>query len=183
MVASKAPLSKFLDIKAPVGGQLSPDGTLYYVNRAGAAYQLFRKPASPDSIAKQLTDFEDGVAGFNLSPNGKNIVIAASVGGDEQNDLYLMPTRTCEIKPLMVDRDVVYGSVLWKRDSSGFAFRANDKSRRDFYVYGYDVAWARTELLYMSEGSNYPADWSRDGSKLLVGTYHSNNYQQIFEVN
>ena len=117
VAASKAPLSKFLDIKAPVGGQLSPDGTLYYVNRAGAAYQLFRMPASPDSIAKQLTDFEDGVAGFNLSPNGKNVVIAASVGGDEQNDLYMMRTRTFEIKPLMVDRGVVYGSVLWKRDN------------------------------------------------------------------
>lgn len=180
--AAKAPLSDYLNIKAPVGGQLSPEGDLYYVNRAGKAYQLFRRPSEPGSIAKQLTDFEDGIAGFSLSPDGKNVIITASVGGDEQNDLYLMPTNTCQIGSLLVDRKVVFGSVLWKRDSSGFAYRANDKASRDFYVYGYELASATPKLIYQDEGSNYPADWSRDGSKLLVGKYNSNNYQQIFEV-
>ena len=180
--AARAPLAGFLDIKAPVAGQLSPDGTLYYMNRAGQAYQLFRRDSQPGSEPVRVSSFEDGVAGFTLSPDGKQVVILAGRGGDEQLDLFLMPTETLNIRPLMVDRSVVYSSVVWKRDSSGFAFRANDRSPRDFHVYAYDLASARTELVLAAEGSNSPADFSRDGSKLIIGKYNSNSYQQVFEV-
>ncbi|UCG32570.1 MAG: S9 family peptidase, partial [Phycisphaerales bacterium] len=180
--ASEAELESFLAIRAPYGGRLSPDGTLYYMKRAEEAYQIFARSDTAGAKAERLTDFEDGVGGFSLSPDGRHIVITAGKGGDEQNDVYLMPTETREIRPLLIDRSVVYGSAEWRRDSSGFAYRANEKAPRDFHVYDYDLASGRSRLLFESEGMNAPADWTRDGRRLLVSKMHSASHQQIFEV-
>ncbi|GJM25441.1 MAG: peptidase S9 family protein [Phycisphaerae bacterium] len=176
-----ASMSQFIKISAPGSGDLAPDGTFYFIDDPDGVYQLFSRKSLADK-AKALTTFEDGISGYSLSDDGAWMVIGASIGGDEQDDLYLMDTKTEKIEPLLVDRESVFGSVVWRPDSKAFAYRANKESKNDFYVYVYDLEARESKRVLDKEGYFYPADFSPDQSRLMVGKYNSSTYSQLFEV-
>lgn len=178
--AEQATLDQFLAIRAARNGQLAPDGTFYFMDRPEAAYQLFVRRG--DEPPRALTDFPDGIMTYDLSPDGRYIVVVAGRGGDEQGDLYLLTTATGRIEPLFESREISYGSVVWRRDSGAFAYRANDRSPRDFHVYVFDLRTRQPRSVWAHEGSNFPVDFSSDGTRLIVQRYHSSYYQQAWEV-
>ncbi len=180
--ADKSPsMAQFIKISAPSSGDLAPNGSFYYIDDPDGVYQLFRK-STPTDASKLLTRFQDGIGGYSLSDDGAWIVIGASIGGDEQNDLYLLDTKTDKIEPLLVDRETVFGSVIWRPDSKAFAYRANKDSKNDFYVYVYDLESRASKCVHDKSGYFFPADFSPDQSRLMVGKYNSSTYSQLFEV-
>ncbi len=176
-------ISRFIKIKWPGSGEMAPDGRFYYVFNPDGIHQLFRAgPEGPSEAAKQLTHFEDGIGGYALSDDGKHIAITAATGGSEQNDLYLLDTANDKLVDLFIDPKIVYGSPVWRRDSKAFAFRANADSPTDFHVYLYDLSAQSHRRVFEGKGHHYPVDFSRDGTRLLVGRYNSASFSQIFEV-
>lgn len=174
-------MAQFIKISAPSSGDLAPDGTFYMIDDPDGVYQLFCKK-SPSDKPKALTNMMDGISGYSISDDGAWIVFGASIGGDEQDDLYLLDTKTEKIEPLLVDRETVFGSVVWRSDSKGFAYRANDKSKNDFYVYVYDLESRTSKCVHDKSGYFFPADFSPDLSRLMVGKYNSSTYSQLFEI-
>jgi dipeptidyl aminopeptidase/acylaminoacyl peptidase len=177
----KASISQFIKIRAPHAGHLAPNGDFYYVYRHDGVRQLFRRAAGED-VGALLTHFEDGIGGYSVSHDGRWIAITAARGGDEQYDIYLMDAATDELKPLLVDRDTVFGSIVWNRTSSAFAYRANKESKADFHLYVYDVEDNRNKRVFDKSGYWYPIDFKRDGSKLLCGKYVSASESHLWEV-
>lgn len=176
-----ASMAQFIKISAPSSGDLAPDGTFYSIDDPDGVYQLFSKK-SPTDPAKALTILEDGISGYSLSDDGAWIVFGASIGGDEQDDLYLLNTKTEKIEPLLVDRESVFGSVVWRPDSKAFAYRANKDSKNDFHVYVYDLATRESKRVLDKEGYFFPTDFSPDQTRLMVGKYNSSTYSQVFEI-
>ncbi len=177
-------IERYIKMRWPRSAELGPDQTLYFIYDPEGIRQLFKVvPGKQQKDAVKLTSFPDGIGGYSLSEDGRWIAITASAGGSEQADLFLMDTTTGTMKPLFENPDVVYGSVVWRRDSNGFAYRANDESPSDFYVYVYNVRDKSHKKVYAHKGYNYPADFSRDGRKLVVGRYNSASYSQLFEIN
>ncbi len=174
-------MAQFIKISAPSSGDLAPDGTFYFIDDPDGVYQLFCKK-SPTGAAKALTDLEDGISGYSLSDDGAWIVFGASIGGNEQDDLYLLNTKTEKIEPALVDRETVFGSVVWQPDSKAFAYRANRESKNDFYVYVYDLETRESKRVCDKSGYFFPADFSPDQSRLMVGKYNSSTYSQLFEI-
>lgn len=174
-------ITQFVKIRWPRSARLAPDGTLYYVHNPDGLNQLYVKPKGARS-AEKLTNFPDGISGYSLSRDGKMIVISAAVGGNEQNDLYLMDTDTRFVRGFLAHPDVVYGSVVWRRDNRALAFRANDTSPSDFHVYIYDFDKKAARKVVEAAGYNYPVDFSSDGGRLMTGKYTSASYSQLFEV-
>ena len=86
------------------------------------------------------------------------------------------------MESLFVDPGVVYGGVTWRRDSKAFAFFANDKSPRDFHIYMFDLDTRQHRRLMADEGLQAPADFSRNGDRLVVFKYNSASYTQLFEL-
>jgi dipeptidyl aminopeptidase/acylaminoacyl peptidase len=144
--------------------------------------QLYCRPSGSKDAVK-LTDFPDGMAGYSLSEDGKWIVVAAAVGGNEQNGLYLLNTATRRLRALYTHPDVVFDSPLWRRDSKAFAFHANDRSSSDFYVYVYDLTTNSTKCVHSEKGEWTPVDFSSDGKRLMVQKATSATYTQLFEIN
>lgn len=176
-------IEPFVKMKWPSGATLAPDGTVYYVYNPDGIRQLFKvAPGQAQDKAKQLTSFEDGIGGYDLSDDGKWIAITASVGGSEQADLFLMDAGTGKMKTLFEDPSVVYGSVTWRRDSKAFAYRANDADPTDFHLYLYDIGSGSHKSLHAADGYFYPTDFSADGSRMLFGQYHSATHSQVFEL-
>lgn len=183
VVRADAPsVKQFVQMKWPVSGKLAPDGTFYYIHNPDGLNQLYSRP-SVGKDAVKLTDFPDGMSGYSVSDDGKWIVAAAGVGGNEQTGLYLVDATTRRMRALCVHPDVVYGAPLWRRDSKAIAFRANDKSSSDFYIYVYDLAANATKQVHAEKGDWAPADFSGDGRRLMVQKSNSATYSQLFEIN
>ncbi|MCB9866241.1 MAG: hypothetical protein H6816_06350 [Phycisphaerales bacterium] len=174
-------ITQFVRMRWPINGTLAPDGSLYCVNNPDGTYQLYRQPAGASEL-KKLTAFPDGMSGYALSHDGKWAVVAAGVGGNEQDDLYLLDTATDELVPILVDSETVFGSVLWRRDSQAFAYRANKESKKDFNVYIFNLATRTSQRVLARPGYYYPADFNRAGDHLVVGKYMSATQSQLFEV-
>ncbi|MFQ5489794.1 MAG: prolyl oligopeptidase family serine peptidase [Phycisphaerae bacterium] len=176
-------IGQFIKIKWPGSGHLAPDGKYYYTFNPQGVRQLFRAASDAKSAgAKQLTHFEDGIISYRLSDDGRHIAITAATGGSEQADLYLLDTANDELTELLVNPKVVFGSVVWRRDSAAFAYRANADSPADFHVYLYDLQAKTHKPVFQAAGYHYPTDFNRDGSKLLIGKYNSASYSQLFEL-
>lgn len=176
-------IEPFVKMRWPGGAQLSEDGSLYYVHNPEGIRQLYKvAKGKSQADAVKLTTFEDGIGGYTLSDDGRWIAITASVGGSEQADLFLMDAGSGKMSTLFSDPSVVFGSVVWRRDSKAFAYRANDESPRDFHVYLYDLAKRSQSKVMSGTGYHYPADFNSDGTKLVVGKYNSASFSQLFEV-
>ena len=185
-------IAQFMGIRAPNNPALAGDGTLYARDWADGIQQLHRFDASGVSTAK-LTSFPDGLNAFSLSPDGTKITLAAASGGNEQDQLYLLPAHgdgTSAVTPLLQDPDVVFRNNVWLSDSSGFIYTANDVSPSDFYVYRYVFASGpassgsepRKTRLLAREGSWSAQDVTRDGARVLVGRFVSESDRQVYEL-
>jgi dipeptidyl aminopeptidase/acylaminoacyl peptidase len=176
-------MAQFIKMRWPGRATLAPDGTLYFVYNPDGIRQLYKvAPGKTQKDAVKLTTFEDGIGGYSLSDDGKWIGITASVGGSEQADLFLMNTKTGKLETLFSDPNAVYGSVTWRRDSKAFAYRANDTSPSNFYVYQYNLDTKSHQTVFEGKGYYYPVDYDRTGERLMIGKYNSASFSQIFEV-
>lgn len=179
--ADQPSVQQFVKMRWPVAGKLSPDGRFYYMHNPDGLNQLYvRKGESKD--ATKLTDFPDGMMGYTMSDDGKWIVVSAAVGGNEQSNLYLLDTSTNRIRALLCHPEIVYESVAWRRDSKAFAFKANDVSRSDFYVYVYDLTKNAMKRVMAEKGDYAPVDFSSDGKRLMMLKSTSATHTQLFEA-
>lgn len=175
-------IRQFVQIKWPRAGRLAPDGTFYYIHNPDGLNQLYaRKPGAAEP--KKLTDFPDGISSYSLSDDGAWIVITAAIGGNEQTDIYLLDAASGRMRALFAHPDVVYGSIVWRRDSKAFAFKANDQSRSDFYVYLYGLDANTTRQVLTQPGDTSPVDFNSDGSRLMCRRYFSSTHSELHEVN
>jgi dipeptidyl aminopeptidase/acylaminoacyl peptidase len=174
-------VAQFVKMRWPGMGRLAPDGSFYYVHNPDGLNQLYVRPAGAKDGTK-LTDFPDGMAGYSMSEDGKWIAVGAGVGGNEQFGIYLLDTATQRIRALCVHPDIVYASLVWRRDSKAFAFRANDTVRSDFYVYIYDMTTNSTTRVLAEPGDWSPMDFSSDGKRLMVMKTTSATNTQFFEA-
>lgn len=179
-IAEAPSVRQFVEIKWPRSGNLAPGGEFYFIHNPDGLFQLYVRKGGDE---RKLTDFPDGVQGYSLSDDGKWIAISAAIGGNEQADIYLFETSTGRMRALYAHPDVVFGSVVWRRDSKAFAFKANDISPSDFYVYVYDLASNSTRRVLSQPGDTSPVDFNSTGDRLMTMRYNSASHSQLFEVN
>lgn len=185
VVANAPSIERFMKIRAPNSPTVAPNGALYVRDWPDGVNQLYRRGAGTDlkTPMQRLTNFEDGLNAYTLSPDGKHIILAAASGGSEQDDLHHLDPATGEITPLFTNQNVVYTFQVWLHDSSGFIFTANEESRSDFHIYRYDLATKERTKLLSRPGYWTASDITRDGQRLLVGQYISASHADAYELN
>ncbi|MHC4947262.1 MAG: S9 family peptidase [Planctomycetota bacterium] len=177
-------IARFMKIRAPGQPTLGPDGALYVVDWPDGINRLYvrRNGLALDEPFVRLTDFEDGINGYALSPDGRTIIVSAATGGSEQDDLHRLDPATGEITPLRADPGVVYGFQRWTADSAAFYYTANDDSPSDFHVYRYDLASGASTKLLAQPGWWMVTDATDDGGRLLVARYISASVARAYEL-
>ena len=150
---------------------ITESGQIFFTSSLTGVTQLYR--LTDDGWPYQLTVFDDGIGSFSLSPDGAKVIISATEGGNEDYQLYLMDTRTGEIRQLTHRPQVRFGTVIWKKDKSGIYYRANLDSPRDFMIYYHDLETGQTTRIMEMEGSNGIMDISPDGKFMM--TYRANS--------
>lgn len=189
-------LERFFKIRTPGAATIAPDGTLYVRDWPDGIFQLYRvegDAARPGAKTTKLTDFPDGVSGYSLSPDGKKILLAHAVGGNENTQISLLDPSANggkgKIVPILNNPKVQFSLNFWLPDSSGFVYTGNDESPTDFYVYRFDLdadpldgtAGKATKLL-AKPGQWSAEDITADGTRVLVGNYRSISDSSIFEL-
>jgi dipeptidyl aminopeptidase/acylaminoacyl peptidase len=173
-------IEPYIRVRAPSAVTLAPDGDLYFIDSPDGVRQLFRESADGETLA--LTALEDGVSSYALSPEGKQIVLSAAIGGSEQNDLFLLDADTGESTTIFSDPNIVYRFDFWLDDNSGFVYSANDDSANDFHLYRYDLATSKPTKLLGEEGSWSAGDITHDGRRALVTRYISAAEAMVYEL-
>lgn len=181
-LAQQAPtIEPYIKVRAPVAATLSPDGDLYTIDWPSGVRQLFR--TTPGGDTKALTDLEDGVSSYALSPDGEQIILSASIGGSEQDDLFLLDADTGASTTLFSNPRVVYRFHFWFDDNSGFVYSANDDSPDDFHLYRYNLDTKSATKLLAKEGSWSADDVNADKTRYLVDRYISAGEAFTYELN
>ncbi len=160
-------------------GNWSPAGNswdgkdVYVMSSASGATQVYR--ITENGWPYQLTTFEDGVDGFTLAKHGHVAIVTASVGGDENSQMYLMDTKSGRILKLTDKPEVQFGSVVWAPDDSKIYYTSNEENGTDFFVYEMNITSGATKKIFDGvKGSNNISDLSQDGKHMIISTYTSN---------
>jgi len=157
---------------------ISESGDIFFTSSLTGVTQLYR--LTDEGWPYQLTVFDDGISSFNLSPDGAEVIISATEGGNEDYQLYQMDTRTGTIRQITHQPQVRFGTVKWKKDKSGIYYRANLDNPRDFMIYYHDLVTGKTTRILEMEGSNGIMDVSPDGKYMLTYRANSNISLDLF---
>ncbi len=188
-------IRQFLEIRVPGAPAVLPDGSLLVRDWPDGVFQLYRvtprvaaggpsyKPG--EATFTRLTNYPDGLAGFTVSRDGRWVVLAHAVGGNENTQLSLLDLQAPAGGPTLpvLENPKVQAAVnLWLRDDSGFLYTANDESPSDFHLYRYDLATRKATRLLGEEGAWQAQDVTADGSRVLVEKSSSASDSRCFEL-
>ena len=153
-------------------------GALYFVSELSGVSQLYR--ILEDGWPYQLTVIDDGISFYALSYAGDKAIIGSSIGGSEDDQLYLLDTRSGNIEKITDNPQIDHGSIYWKKDGSGFYFRANLDNPKDFKIYYHDLISGQNRKIFDLPGTNSIADLSADEKYMMVDHIRTNVSNELY---
>ncbi len=186
-------LERFLKIRTPGAAQLAADGTLYVRDWPDGIFQLYRvqgPQAKPSTPTTKLTNFQDGLSGYSVAPDGKHILLFHAAGGNENTQISLLDPNADNAKgkitPLLADPKVQFAANAWLPDSSAFLYTANDASPNDFHIYLYefskDSPSGKSTKILANPGSWSAPEMTPDRARALVAEFRSASDSSIYEL-
>jgi dipeptidyl aminopeptidase/acylaminoacyl peptidase len=160
-------IQALLDVRAPGGGRLSPDGkTLYFNWSVTGVLQIWRLDG-PRRFPVQLTGGEDVTRLSAVTHDGKWLVVARDRKGEENPGIYLLDPNGGPLKVVQHKPNVQTRFHFVSDDSRSIYFSANDVKQDAYAIYRYDIATGQRELVFGEDGL-----WAVDDhapGKLLLG--------------
>jgi eukaryotic-like serine/threonine-protein kinase len=158
-----APAPSQAVVTQPIGGTVSPiEGTtLAVVDRAGHTLRTITatRPWTP-----------------RISPDGRSVAYGAFGAGRSTSDLWVTDLGTGTTRRL-TDDDGDSNDPQWSPDGKSIAYSASADGGKDLMVTSVEGGDAR--LLAARVGVQFPSDWLRDRSALLVTDNDGSNAHDI----
>ncbi len=159
----------------------SADGrSIYITTRFGEVTQLHRVDF-PGGARHQLTFFPEPLAAVSRRPGGDELSFRMDEGGSEFYQYYLLDPASGEHRRL-TDGGSRNSAARWSDDGRWLAFQSTRRNgaANDVWVMPADRPEEARLVLEAPDGAFWgPADWSADGSRLLVEQYVSVNDSRI----
>ncbi|MBN2695272.1 S9 family peptidase [bacterium] len=154
--SKKLSISDYINIEGSNSGYILKNGDKLYLSRKKEnASQLFLEKA--DKTSKQLTNHEDAVDNYYVSPQESKILYLISKGGSEQYDFYIYDFKTDKTEPLLVDEKIRFEEPIWLNDNE-ILFSSNEETKKDFYIYHLNLTTKEKTLLVKKDGYNIITD-------------------------
>lgn len=152
--------------------------------RFGNSLQLHRV-YQPEGRREQITFFDEPVSGgFVPKATDEAMLLSMSVGGSENNQVYLLDRQRYEAK-LLTDGKSRNNLGAVHPQGLKMVIGSNMRNGRDTDLYIADCRTGGLELLMEVEKEFWSAvDWSQDGKQLLLLRYVSANesYPALFDL-
>jgi dipeptidyl aminopeptidase/acylaminoacyl peptidase len=136
----------------------------------------------PGGARKQITFLPEPVGGGKFQPgSGECIVFLQDTGGGEFYQLYRYDVADGRIT-LLTDGKSRNTSARWSHDGKWMAHTSTRRNGKDNDIWLIDPLKPETaRLLHEVSGGGWSIeDWSRDGTKLLLGEYISVNESHLY---
>jgi len=148
----------------------SPDGSKLAYSRFRRVGNVWRIPVLGDRTAtwadaRQLTFDEALAQQFDLSPDGKRLVVHSDRGGT--SDLWLLPSEGGEMERL-TSSPPFEGHPHWSPDGKEIAFHSFRSGNRDIWIIPADGGPARQLTHHAS--MDFGPNWSPDGREIAFNS-------------
>ncbi|MFI5211648.1 MAG: prolyl oligopeptidase family serine peptidase [Ignavibacteria bacterium] len=179
--SQKFGLEQYLNIRGAGSPQYSYDNTrIYFIMTVTGTNQLWYCD-KPGMWPKQVTFFQDRISGYSANPKRDLVLIEKDEGGSEYNQFYLAKGDGTEMIRLTDNAPkVLYDFGRWSPDGSFFSYLSNKRSPYYYDVYIYDIDKKTSEMVFSSDNSNYPSEFSPDGKYLVISRSYTSDDNDIY---
>jgi dipeptidyl aminopeptidase/acylaminoacyl peptidase len=160
-------IQNLMDVRAPGGGQLSPDGQRLYFGWAVTGTAQVWRLDGPNTFPVQMTGGEDRTTLADITPDGQMLVLSRDRKGEENPGLYLMPANGGPMKVVQHVPKVQTFFEFVSEDGKWLYFRANDVKPNSFVIYRTSLVTFSRETVFDEPGLWGIADHQKDGRLLL----------------
>jgi dipeptidyl aminopeptidase/acylaminoacyl peptidase len=173
-----------LDVRAPGGGLLSPDGKrMFFGWTITGTPQIYRLDG-PMRFPVQLTGGEDATTLAAITRDGRSLVVQRDRSGEENPGLYLLSVEGGALVPIQHLPKVQTMLDLVSDDGASLYYRANDRAPDSYALYRYDLRTGAKELVFGEPGIWSIADEraSKAGRTLLLEKAVGSNMSEFYEL-
>ncbi|HYN89034.1 MAG TPA: hypothetical protein VER55_10910, partial [Ardenticatenaceae bacterium] len=179
---SSSDFSRYLNIRASVGGSLRYDGgRLAFLNDTSGTFQVWTTDG-PGRWPQQLTFYRNRVTFVSYSPTSSDLIFGMDEGGNEQDQLYLMDDQGLGLRALTDTPEAKHVWGGWSHDGRQIAFTATRDDPAEFYPYVMELASGEIRCVARLPGYNHVAAWMPDDDALIVGRLSSLLDSDLFYV-
>lgn len=173
-------IQNLLDVRSPGMGILHPNKKeLFFSWKVTGSSQVW-KVNGPQGFPIQLTGGEDATQILAVDPKGKYLVISRDQAGEENPGLYLQPIEGGALQVIQHKAKVQTVFMALSKDGRFVYYRANDQIPDSYFIYKYDIAQKKSELLVSEKGHWELADHKDDG-RLLLQKAITNSASEFYE--
>lgn len=172
-------LNQYVNTRSASFADWLPDGGVLISTRFGDTAQLHRVD-QPMGARTQLTFFEERVGGASVRPGTNSILFTRDEGGNENFGGYVLELDSGRTSQL-TERGTRNQGFIFSDDGRQVAWSYVPASEPNYDVFvGDPNNPAARQRVFDGEGAVGPADFSADGSKLLLQRYISAAESQLF---
>ncbi len=169
---------KYLNITGSGQGFALKNGDFLFLSREkGDVSQLFRQK---NGEIKKLTHFKESIRSYEVSPDESKLLFLTSKGGNEQFDIWLLNLDTNKVSAVLKDSSIRFDNPKWI-DNNSFAFISNEFSKKDFFIYKFDLKTAKKSLLVDKKGYNFISFANKE--VFLFTKYKGNHISVAYSFN
>ncbi|MCU1282253.1 MAG: hypothetical protein JWM53_5799, partial [bacterium] len=165
----RARVRQYLNARAAKLLDTTPDGKRILIATRFADTSQLHVVEQPMGARTQVTFAEEPIASARFSPvDGDVVYYLSDVGGGEFFQLYRLDRKSGR-STLLTDGKSRHESFALSPDGKRIAYSGTGRNGKDTDVYVAEAATPdKARLLVQADGSYTPAEFSRDGAKLLV---------------
>ena len=168
--AAPVPIDDLVFTRGALDGAWSADGRQLFVStNLTGRYNIWRMDAA-GSWPVQLTQSEDNEAGFAVAPDGRTLYYTQDKGGNEQYDIYAVPTAGGATRNLTNTPDIREDGLLISPDGRQMALSTKRKTEGQINLAVMDLASGTVRPLTHEADPQW--DWGAvawtDGGRSLI---------------
>ena len=168
-------LNRYQNVRYASFQSWSGDGQSLFINtRFGDVGNLHRVDI-PGGARHQITFYNEPIGAVSRQPGGSMLTFTRDTGGSEFSQVFLLDPDGGDAR-MLTDGESRNGAVVWDRGGRRFAYQstARNGASNDIWLMDPEAPEGKRIVLESPDGTWWgPAEFSKSGSKILVGNYVS----------
>jgi len=184
--AAPVPIDDLVYSRGLFDAAWSADGRQLFVStNLTGRYNIWRMDAD-GSWPVQLTQSDDGQGGFAVAPDGKTLFYTQDKGGNEQYDIYAVPTAGGAVRNLTNTPDLRESGLLFAPDGRAIALSTKKTGEGQNNLAVMDLASGQVRGLTHEADAQWnwsPAAWTDGGRSLIANrAYTDGSLGEVWKV-
>jgi len=168
-------LYRWQDVRAAAFRAWSADSRSIYVSTGFGSVDSLHKVENPGGARRQQTFYREPISEISRRPGEEQLVFSRDANGSEFAQVFMFDGESGEAT-MLTDGESRNGATVWDRRGSRIAYKSTrrDGKANDIWVMDPDQPDRAEIAIEADDGFLWvPADFSREGGRLLVQNYVS----------